>query len=226
MTDITGVSIYLDSNNNGIVDAGDSLLGTGTYSSNDGTLTLTFSTSIPKTTSVNLLVVYNFSSSAPNLATYQASFSPATDVTGVGAGGSVQFQGATVHGAIVTIVHLTSTPTSSPTITQTATITPSFTPTPILETVVCPAWPNPSAGVPISFCVEVPGPSTVNVDVFTAAFRKIYQSPPYQVTGSATLGWDLRDSWGNPAANGLYYVRVQVSGIQPTVKILKVLIIH
>jgi hypothetical protein len=223
-TGISNVSIYLDLNNSGVLNPGDPLLGSGVYAAN-GTLTITLNGAVV-TNTANLLIVYNISSAAPAGATYQANVLANTDVTGTASSGNVQFQGAPVNGTTIRIVQLTSTPTNSPTITQTATITPSFTPTPILQTVVCPAWPNPSAGVPISFCVQVPGPSTVNVDVFTAAFRKIYQSPSYQVAGSTTLGWDLRDTWGNPAANGLYYVRVQVSGIQPTVKILKVLIIH
>ena len=210
------------------MDGGDTLIGTGTYSAN-GTLTLALNTVV--TNKANLLVVDNFSSGATVGATYQTGVALDTDISGVSGSGNAQFQGAPIQGASIRIVQATptpvnsSTPTSTPTVTSSYTVTPSFTPTPILQTVVCPAYPNPSNGVPISFCVEVPGTSEVNMDVFTAAFRKVV-SRSVQVTGETTLEWDLRDNWGKPVANGLYYVRVQVNGIQPTVKILKVLVIN
>ena len=123
----------------------------------------------------------------------------------------------------------TLTKTSTPTNTFTPTVTPTFTPTytPTLEPVVLiyPPYPNPSYGSPIIFSFQVPGESTVTMDVFTLAFRKI-SSQTVQVYGASTLQWDLKDVSGIQVANGLYYVRFQVTGVQSTTKILKVLILR
>jgi hypothetical protein len=209
-TGITSVELV----DNGTVIATRSFSGT-----TPATFNLTSSNTIPPSNgAVTYQVVISFSNSAPT-GSYAFSITGGTGSNGQPIG----FNGLPVTGATITIALGTPTPTSTP--NSTATSTPSFTPTFIVTTVVGPAYPNPATG-PVSFTVLVPGPSTVNVTVFTAAFRKIYQSPVYQVTGSETLGWNLEDNWGHPVADGLYYVRIQVIGIQPTVKILKVLVIH
>jgi len=79
--------------------------------------------------------------------------------------------------------------------------------------------------LPITFNIQVPGESTVTLDVFTLAFRKI-SSQTTQVFGSQTLQWDLKDVSDVQVADGLYYVRVHVSGNQSATKILKVLILR
>jgi len=121
----------------------------------------------------------------------------------------------------------TNTPTSTLTsqATSTFTYTPTDTPTVPAQPVIFAAFPNPSAGSPISFPVEVPGPSSVTMDVFTLAFRKI-TSQTTQVASSSTLQWDLKDVTGIQVANGLYYVRIRITGAQSTMKILKVLILR
>jgi len=63
------------------------------------------------------------------------------------------------------------------------------------------------------------------MDVFTLAFRKI-SSQTIQAYGAATLQWDLKDISGVQVANGLYYVRIQVTGTESTTRILKVLILR
>ena len=63
------------------------------------------------------------------------------------------------------------------------------------------------------------------VDVFTLAFRKI-ASQTAQVSGIQAFQWDLRDTMGNQAADGLYYIRIQVSGKPAATKIMKVLILR
>jgi len=65
----------------------------------------------------------------------------------------------------------------------------------------------------------------VTMDIFTLAFRKI-TSQTSQVSSLATFEWDLRDVSGVQVANGLYYVRIHVAGVQSTTKILKVLILR
>jgi hypothetical protein len=129
----------------------------------------------------------------------------------------------------------TNTPTSSPSSTftyqptMTATSTPTFTST-YTATVssviaISQPFPNPSIGSPITFNVNVPSQSKVTVDVFTTAFRKI-RSLTAKVYGSQTFQWDLIDFKGNQAADGLYYVRVQVNGTKSSSKILKVMILR
>jgi hypothetical protein len=86
-------------------------------------------------------------------------------------------------------------------------------------------YPNPSRGSPISFKVSVPGVSTVTMDVFTVTFRKI-TSQTWQIDGDQTLQWDLKDLSETLAANGLYYIRVRVTGVQSSTKILKVLVLR
>jgi len=91
--------------------------------------------------------------------------------------------------------------------------------------VIAQPFPNPSMGAPISFNISVPGESTVTMDVFTLAFRKI-ASQTKQIFGEQTFQWDLKDSSGTQVADGLYYVRIHVSGSQSSTKIFKVLILR
>jgi hypothetical protein len=91
--------------------------------------------------------------------------------------------------------------------------------------VISEPFPNPSSGSPITFNIQVPGESTVTLDVFTLAFRRVYAETTHAF-GSVTLEWNLRDVSGTQVSNGLYYVRIQVTGSQSTTKILKVLILR
>ncbi|HXL73422.1 MAG TPA: T9SS type A sorting domain-containing protein, partial [bacterium] len=121
----------------------------------------------------------------------------------------------------------TSTFTVKPTLTPTGTptVTATYTSTLSPEVVISAPFPNPSNGTPITFAIQAPGESTVTLDVFTLAFRKIY-SQTIQADGSLTLEWDLKDLSGVSVANGLYYVRIHVAGSQSATKILKVLILR
>jgi hypothetical protein len=91
--------------------------------------------------------------------------------------------------------------------------------------VISEPFPNPSSGSPITFNVQVPGESTVILDVFTLGFRKVYSETTHAF-GPVTLEWNLRDVSGALVSNGLYYVRIQVSGSQSTTKIPKVLVLR
>jgi hypothetical protein len=119
----------------------------------------------------------------------------------------------------------TGTATDTFTPTGTPTLTPTYTATIPPVVLIFEPFPNPSNGTPVSFNLQVPGPSTAVMDVFTLAFRKI-ASQTAQVSGAQTLQWDLRDVSGVFAANGVYYVRIHVSGPQSATKILKVLILR
>jgi hypothetical protein len=119
----------------------------------------------------------------------------------------------------------TLTPQPTSTHTDTPTITETDTPTPSSKIIISAPFPNPSNGSPITFNVQVPGPSTVTLDVFTLSFRKIF-SETETVNGSQNLEWDLKDVSGVAVANGVYYVRIQVKGSQSLTQILKVMILR
>ncbi len=253
--DVTGVgnvSLYLDVNNNGILDVADSLLASGTYPANDGILTLNFTNQIPASGSVNYLVVYNFTAGAP-VGSYQASLAGNNDLTGlnVTTGQPFIFTGAPVNGSVVSIV--AATPTSTFTATSTGTFTSTNTPVPPSSTptytrtstststpvftsthtptatstrgVISQPYPNPSQGGPIYIDIQANGNTHVKLSVFTAAFRKIREENFYPTT-NMSLSWDLRDKAGVKAASGLYYLRVEVTEASgTTVRIKKVLVL-
>jgi hypothetical protein len=159
----------------------------------------------------------NFSSSA-SVGNYAFGFTTASGSNGQ----PLLFNGFTVGGATVAIVAATPTSTSTP--APTSTSTPTFTATAATVPVVGPPYPDPVTGpYPISVNVQVPGPSTVTMDIFTTAFRKI-ATQSIQVAGSSAVSWDMRDKWGTPVADGLYYLRIHVTGPQHLTKIFKVLI--
>jgi hypothetical protein len=63
------------------------------------------------------------------------------------------------------------------------------------------------------------------MDVFTLAFRKI-ASQTQEIYGDQTFQWNLKDASGAQASNGLYYVRIRVTGNQSSTKIFKILILR
>ena len=120
---------------------------------------------------------------------------------------------------------LTPTVTLSPTPTRGSTATPSPTPGPVTTPYSSNPYPNPITGLgPVYFNVAVPGTAQVDWSVFTPSFRKIREGES-PLTGVGTLQWDLKDSSGGWAANGLYYLRIQVTiGGNTVAQIEKVLI--
>jgi len=60
-TDVTAVHLYIDKNANGAVDAGDSLVATGTFAANNGSVTLAVNPGLAITAPTALLVTYSFS---------------------------------------------------------------------------------------------------------------------------------------------------------------------
>jgi hypothetical protein len=119
----------------------------------------------------------------------------------------------------------TSTLTASYTSTNTPTVTATLTPTISNEPIISAPFPNPSNGTPVTIAIQVPLPASVTMDIFTVAFRKI-ASQTTPVTGAQFLQWNLKDYMGNPAANGLYYVRITITGNAPVTKLLKILILR
>lgn len=113
----------------------------------------------------------------------------------------------------------TLTPTNTPTATVTYTVTVSSVP------VISEPYPNPSTGASVNFPISVPSHSTVTMDIFTLAFRKI-TSQTTPINGAQTLRWNLLDVSGSQVSNGLYYVRIHISGTQSLTKIMKILILR
>ena len=60
-TDVTAVHLYIDKNANGAVDAGDSLVATGTFAAKNGSVTLPVNPGLAITAPTALLVTYSFS---------------------------------------------------------------------------------------------------------------------------------------------------------------------
>jgi hypothetical protein len=88
-------------------------------------------------------------------------------------------------------------------------------------------YPNPSGySSPVTCQVQAPAGSTVEWAVFTVAFRKILDKSILIPGQNATLVWNQQDAWGNRVANGLYYLRVQVTGSYYETKIWKLLVIR
>ncbi len=122
----------------------------------------------------------------------------------------------------------TFTPTNSPTPTITTTATPTLTSTPVIISVtVSYPYPNPVSGTgPLSIPVQAPTGSMAHWTVYTTAFRKVYDHTQSIPGNNGILSWDLRDTWGSPVANGVYYIRVAVTGLTSGTQILKVLVIR
>jgi hypothetical protein len=122
--------------------------------------------------------------------------------------------------------------TSTQTLTFTPTNTATATPTAINNVLYTPPYPNPVTTGPVEIDVTTPGSATIQMEVFTTAFRKISEHTFMAGGGNGPLGtvtavqWDIRDKMGMNVADGLYYVRVQVIGRQDAVKIFKVLVLR
>jgi len=132
-TGISSLGLYWDANGNGIVDGGDVLLATTNYAGNNGTAVFNFSTALPGTVSRSYLVADNFSGIANG--SFESSIVNVTDLAGSNSTGAVNFSGAPLNGAVITLsaatatVTKTFTATDTPVNTNTPTFTLSFTPT-------------------------------------------------------------------------------------------------
>ena len=206
-----------------MVDGGDTLVGNGTYSGTTAIVTL--NTSIPAVTTVTFLAVYQFSNTAP-IGTYTTQL---TGAAGTNSSGSVLFSGLPANGASIFVAIATptfsATPTATGTSTFTLTPTATKTPTPIEKDVITYPYPNPVTDGPVNVDIKVPGPSAVKWSVFTVNFRKII-SGEISVNSTGTVSWALKDKNGVRVADGLYYIRIEVQGPQPLVKVFKILVLH
>ncbi len=123
-------------------------------------------------------------------------------------------------------VTLTPTKTWTPTVTFTPTITNTPTPTAATHVIYSPPYPNPVTNGPIQFdLITPPGSHTIELDVFTISFRKVVEHTIKFTGVTTTVQWDLKDRMGSAVADGLYYVRITVTGTGSSTKILKVMIL-
>ncbi len=126
----------------------------------------------------------------------------------------------------------TPTATSTQTLTFTPTTTFSATPTAINQNRVSPPFPNPASTGPVEIDVTTPTSASIEMEVFTTAFRKVLTRHYTANVSTGQFGtltalqWDLRDMIGKNVSNGLYYVRVNITGVQSSSKIVKVLILR
>jgi hypothetical protein len=108
----------------------------------------------------------------------------------------------------------TSSSTPMPTRTPTSQNTPNGKPTVII-------YPNPAPGDTVNILPPAfQGSQTVEVGVFTTNFRKILGESFTNVSAGQAVTLVLRDRWGVPLANGLYYVVVIVDGHRSVGKLL------
>jgi hypothetical protein len=64
------------------------------------------------------------------------------------------------------------------------------------------------------------GAADVRVEIFTPSFRKVQDETFPNVPAGVAVQVELKDRWGNPLADGLYYVLVIVDGHRSIGKLL------
>ena len=122
---------------------------------------------------------------------------------------------------------MTPTPTFTPnnTATSTAALTASWTPTvtntptPVGNSVV--VYPDPATGGTVNVLPPAySGTQDVKVEIFTLSFRKVLGEIFTSVPTGTSVPIALNDQWGNPLADGLYYVVVTIGGKHSSAKLL------
>lgn len=108
----------------------------------------------------------------------------------------------------------TASATASSTKTPTASFTPSSKGTPVV-------YPNPISGPgPVYLKVPLVSTGDVEVTIYTPAFRKVNYLEFRNVQPGSSVQIPLENQWGDPLADGLYYLRVTASGKSWIVKLL------
>jgi hypothetical protein len=82
-------------------------------------------------------------------------------------------------------------------------------------------YPNPAKGPTVTIVPAFyPGVSNVRVEVYTIAFRKVQDTTYLSVPSGTGVALNLVNEWGNPLANGLYYLEVTTKSGKSTSKLL------
>ena len=214
--DISVVQVYIDNDNDGQLDlVGDTLLGSGTYSGNNGTVVIPLNMELPAFTNMNLLVVDDFTASASG--TYQGNLN-AGNISGSSSSGVVQFTGLPVTGAIITILPATATATYSftPIPSATASSTPTRTWT-FVFTATRTATPVPTnTSIPTASATRTPSPTetpsfTPTITAMPSATPTFTYTPSFTLTATEQPGNDKPVLYPNPA-DGTKPVSLHVPG--------------
>ncbi|HET6347886.1 MAG TPA: carboxypeptidase regulatory-like domain-containing protein [Candidatus Krumholzibacteria bacterium] len=73
-------------------------------------------------------------------------------------------------------------------------------------------WPNPASST-VSFRLQAPPESSITIDVFDVAGRRLYGWQGHaSVAGERTIEWNLRDFNGSDIQSGIYFVRLRAAG--------------
>jgi hypothetical protein len=82
-------------------------------------------------------------------------------------------------------------------------------------------YPNPVFGPVVNLLPPAhSGGSNVEVEIFTTVFRKVLDKIFPSVPSAEAVTLELKDKWGVPLADGLYYVVVTVDGKRSIGKLL------
>jgi len=129
---VDNVELWLDANNNGQADAGDTVLGSGTYAADNGTVTISCNRMIFSNTTESWLLTYDFNANASG--TFTASIQNVeTDVKATVGGNATQPSGGTITGATITISAGDLTVTVGPNPPSDSTVNPGSTNVPVLQ---------------------------------------------------------------------------------------------
>jgi hypothetical protein len=82
-------------------------------------------------------------------------------------------------------------------------------------------FPNPAHGATVEILpAAYTGVSNVRVEVYTVAFRKVQDTTYSSVSSGMPVELNLVNKWGDPLANGIYYLVVTTKGGKSTGKLL------
>lgn len=80
---------------------------------------------------------------------------------------------------------------------------------------------NPVPGLQARILPQAyPGMEDVRVQLYSSNFKLVLTKDFDNIPGGTALDLDLVDTWGEPMANGLYYVVVTVGGSKATGKLV------
>ena len=204
---------------------------TSTYTpANTGTPTNTTTLSLTSTPTSSSTATLTTSRTATYTSTLTATLTASKTPTGTSTNTHVNTGTPTPTTNLTPILTATFTPTNSS--MPTVTVTPTFTLVPILTVTgtakATPAgnmgvviYPNPITGPAVNVLPQAySGVSTLEVEIFTTAFRKVQEVVFPNVPPGVAVTVELTDKWGTPLANGLYYVVVIVDGRRSFAKLL------
>lgn len=100
---LVGVELWLDADADGLVSGGEPRLAVGTFSADDGPLTLALNQAVQVGPALHLLATYSLSQTPIGAETFRLSFNPAQDLTFTSPSGAVQVEGGSVTGGFVTV---------------------------------------------------------------------------------------------------------------------------